>query len=68
MHDPLTLSTIIDNSFVIFDKQNILMEKDGRMFINNKDGNETIISIKGKHELFMQFLIKRIKKLLEKYN
>jgi pyrimidine-specific ribonucleoside hydrolase len=65
MHDPLTLSTIIDPSFVQFERVKLHMDETGILRKNQTD-TYTKVSSSARYEEFMLFLEKRIESLLYK--
>lgn len=59
MHDPLTLSYIIDPRFLNFEEHTLIMSEDGTMQLSEK-GKKLIISASANYEEFMNFFSKRL--------
>ena len=59
MHDPLTLSYLIDKNIIEFDTKKLKIN-DGGIMMLSEDGKETIMSISAKYDLFWKLFKKRI--------
>ncbi|MCA9352023.1 nucleoside hydrolase [Patescibacteria group bacterium] len=59
MHDPITLSYLIDNEILSFEKQKLNMDERGVMQIN-EDGHETLVSKSANYDLFWKIFKDRI--------
>ncbi|MBS9784147.1 nucleoside hydrolase [Candidatus Gracilibacteria bacterium] len=59
MHDPLTLSYLINEQIIDFETQKITMNEKGIMKLS-PDGRETIVSKKANYELFLEIFKERI--------
>jgi hypothetical protein len=59
MHDPLTLSCVINPKFVRFERKRLSMDKKGIMHLC-EDGRELLVSTKADYEKFMEFLSERL--------
>ncbi len=61
MHDPITLSYLIDNQIINFERQKLKMSKRGIMQIS-PNGQETIVSTSANYEAFLRIFKERILK------